>query len=295
MQISVKYRELDGRTVEEGELHPSLFQGEAMQELNRMLGLEEARKNIMEICSYALIQKKRRMLGLQAQPAMLHMVFKGSPGTGKTTAARLYGRILKESGLLPKGHLVEVERADLVGEYIGHTAMKTREVIQRALGGILFLDEAYALAQGGERDFGREAISALVKSMEDYRENLVVILAGYSQPMEEFMRINPGLKSRFPIQLTFRDYDAEELFQIALQMYEKREYILTSRARWKLRELTRRLTENRTADFGNARLIRNLVEQSIRCQSVRLVNGEQFTREELLTIDHPDFLFAMQM
>ena len=253
-----------------------------------MLGLQEARKNIMEICAYALIQKHRAANDMQAQPVSLHMIFKGAPGTGKTTVARLYGSILKEAGLLKKGHLVEIERADLVGEYVGHTAIKTREAVKRALGGVLFIDEAYSLAQGGDRDFGREAIATLVKSMEDHKEEFVVILAGYDQQMETFLNINPGLRSRFPIQIEFRDYEAEELFQIALNMFEQREYLLTNRARWKLREMTYAMVREKTPDFGNARTVRNLVEQSIRTQSMRLVQNGHFERENLMTIEYQD-------
>ncbi len=259
-----------------------------MKALENLLGLQEVRQNIREICACAMMQKQRTAAGLKAEPLSLHMIFKGSPGTGKTTAARAYGAILKEAGLLKKGHLVEVERADLVGEYVGHTALKTREAVQQALGGVLFIDEAYALAQGGERDFGREAIATLVKSMEDHKEELVVILAGYRQEMEAFLAVNPGLRSRFPIQIDFRDYEAEELFRIALKMYEEREYVLENRARWRLKELSETMAREKTVDFGNARAVRNLVEKSIRRQAVRLVQEEQWNREKLMRIEKED-------
>src|SRR5690606_23632794 len=165
---------------------------------------------------------------LVSEPLVLHMIFKGNPGTGKTTVARICGRMFKEMGVLPKGHLVECERADLVGEYIGHTAHRTREQIKKAMGGILFIDEAYSLARGGEKDFGKEAIDTLVKAIEDHTNEFVLILAGYQREMEHFLMANPGLKSRFPIHIDFPDYSADELFQIAHLMLRERQYRLTA-------------------------------------------------------------------
>jgi len=181
-------------------------------------------------------------MGLLSEPLVLHMIFKGNPGTGKTTVARILGKAFVSIGLLTKGHLIEVERADLVGEYIGQTAQKTRKMIDEALGGILFIDEAYSLARGGERDFGKEAIDTLVKAMEDNKDDMILILAGYKDEMEYFLRTNPGLKSRFPIHLEFADYKIGELMQIAAKMVEERQYILTSGARAKIRDIFYRET-----------------------------------------------------
>lgn len=266
---------------------------EIMKELDSLVGLVEVKKLIGEIYAFMEIQRRRQKERLLAEPQVLHMVFKGNPGTGKTTVARIIGRLFKEMGVLPKGHLVEVERADLVGEYIGHTAQKTREQIKKALGGILFIDEAYSLARGGEKDFGREAIDALVKSMEDHKDNLILILAGYRYEMEWFMECNPGLRSRFPIHINFPDYTITELLAIADLMLQKRQYRLSSGAREELRLI---LEETRAAHVhsGNARLVRNLIEKAIRQQAVRLVRKPHATREELMTITREDILRARE-
>jgi stage V sporulation protein K len=209
---------------------------------------------------------------------------RGNPGTGKTTVARIVGKLFREMGVLEKGHIVEVERADLVGEYIGHTAQRTKEQIKKAIGGVLFIDEAYSLARGGEKDFGREAIDTLVKAMEDYRTSLVLILAGYPDEMARFLKSNPGLRSRFPFHIDFPDYAPDELIKIAEIMLRNREYVLSLRARRKLFTLVL----NRRVDTGNARWIRNLIEQAIRLHAVRILSGSAPTTRELLMTIEPD-------
>ena len=179
---------------------------EIHKELNELIGLQSVKKMILEVQAFVDIQKRRTQEKLAAEPTVLHAVFKGNPGTGKTTVARIVAKLFKEVGVLQKGHLVEVERADLVGEYIGHTAQKTREQIKKALGGVLFIDEAYSLARGGEKDFGKEAIDVMVKAMEDNKDNLIIILAGYKDEMDWFLCSNPGLRSRFPLHIEFPDY-----------------------------------------------------------------------------------------
>jgi stage V sporulation protein K len=183
---------------------------EIVSELDQLIGLTEVKKLVREIYAFAEIQKRRQKMKLVTEPLVLHMIFKGNPGTGKTTVARIIGKIFQEMGMLQRGHIIEVERADLVGEYIGHTAQKTREQLRKAYGGILFIDEAYSLARGGEKDFGKEAIDCLVKGIEDHRGDVILILAGYRQEMVRFLETNPGLRSRFPIHIDFPDYSQQE-------------------------------------------------------------------------------------
>lgn len=268
--------------------HTCLPKSDSIRELEKLVGLKEVKKTLAEVTAFSLIQNKRCQLNLKTSPTTLHMVFKGNPGTGKTTVARILGRLFNDIGILTKGHLIEVERADLVGEYIGHTAQKTKEMLKKSMGGIMFVDEAYTLAQGGEKDFGKEAIATMVKAMEDYRDNLIIILAGYCNEMDRFMKSNPGLRSRFPLHINFQDYDGDDLFLIALQMYEDRVYELTNRCRWKLKNILNDFARNRHPHSGNARFVRNLVEKSIRLQAVRIVDRQNLSRKELITIEERD-------
>ena len=257
------------------------------KQLDSLIGLHSVKELVNEVQAFVEIQKRRSALNLASEPVVLHMIFKGNPGTGKTTVARIIGQLFLAMGVLQKGHLVEVERADLVAEYIGQTAQRTREQLRRAQGGVLFIDEAYSLARGGTRDFGKEAIDTIVKTMEDQRNNLIVILAGYSAPMEAFLQTNPGLRSRFPIVISFPDYSSFELFRIAEQMLLQREYQLTKAARRKLLRIIEELKERDTENFGNARTVRNMIEKAIRKQAVRLVNIPMH-RGQLMEITEED-------
>ena len=256
---------------------------EILAELDVLVGLTTIKQLIRELQAYVEIQRRRTREKLVADPLVLHMIFRGNPGTGKTTVARIVGKLFKELGTLQKGHVIECERADLVGEYIGHTAQKTREQVKKALGGVLFIDEAYSLARGGEKDFGKEAIDALVKAMEDNKDNLILILAGYRQEMEWFLQTNPGLRSRFPIHIDFPDYNLEELLAIGESMIKARQYELYPEAKETLRHLLQSLLHTHPY-AGNARLIRNLVEKAIRKQAVRLFQRQSSSREELMQI-----------
>jgi stage V sporulation protein K len=259
---------------------------EALAQLDALVGLEEVKQLVYEIKAFIEIQQRRRQEGLATEPLTLHMVFRGNPGTGKTTVARILGTLFKELGVLSKGHLVEVERADLVGEYIGHTAQKTREQIKRSLGGILFVDEAYSLARGGDKDFGKESIDCLVKAMEDHRGDLVLILAGYREEMDYFLQTNPGLRSRFPIKIDFPDYSLNELLEIAQVFLAQRDYYLSPGAR---EELLRQLqVTHNFRHSGNARLVRNIIERAIRRQAVRLAGQSSLSRDQLMAIERVD-------
>lgn len=257
-------------------------------ELGRLVGLAKVKGHFREVEAFACIQARRQAVGLKAEPVVLHMIFRGNPGTGKTTVARLAGRFFHSLGLVEKGHVVEVERADLVGEYIGHTAQRTREQVKKALGGVLFVDEAYSLARGGEKDFGREAIDTMVKAMEDHRTNLAIVLAGYRDEMDWFLRQNPGLRSRFPTHLDFPDFTPEELLGIAQRMLLDRDYILTDQARRALSEVLGRPSWARAVATGNGRLVRNLVEQAVRRQAVRLMDSGAGGRDALMRIEAAD-------
>jgi stage V sporulation protein K len=260
-----------------------------LTELDALIGLDEVKLLVREVQAFLTIQQRRRQEMLLTEPLVLHAIFKGNPGTGKTTVARLFGRLFLEMGVLPKGHLIECERADLVGEYIGHTAQKTRELVRKALGGILFIDEAYALARGGEKDFGKEAIDTLVKAMEDHKEQLILILAGYRREMDYFLLTNPGLTSRFPIQIDFPDFSVNDLMRIATLMLRQRQYRLTPGARRKLAAILHEQLEDGNPHFGNARFVRNMLERAIRRQALRLVGqASTSTREQLMLITESD-------
>nr|WP_276719016.1 AAA family ATPase [Kyrpidia tusciae] len=286
----------DGAKRTSADSYEDLFR-EMLDELNRFIGLHRLKNVLHEAFAFAEIQRRREELNLKAEPVVWHMIFQGNPGTGKTTMARFMAKWLHRFGILSKGQLVEVERADLVGEYIGHTAQKTREQIQRALGGVLFVDEAYSLARGGPKDFGREAVDTLVKAAEDHRTDLVVVLAGYPREMEAFLRLNPGLPSRFPIQLHFDDYSVDELLAIADRMLAEREYRLSPDAR---RRLSAWLSEQTAAGtcfgnarFGNARLVRNVLERALRRQAHRLLREGIRDREALMTLRAEDFIWEV--
>lgn len=267
------------------------------RELAALIGLVRVKAQVEEIIALARVNRWRAQAELATEAQSLHMLFTGHPGTGKTTVARILGRTLHALGLLPKGHLVEVERADLVGEYIGHTALKTREVMRKALGGVLFIDEAYSLARGGEKDFGKEAIDCLVRGMEEHRAELIVILAGYPVEMRTFLEQNPGLHSRFPTQIDFPDYDAADLLAIADTMLAQRQYTLAPAARAYLQQT---LGDGRyRAEAGNARAVRNLLERSARCHALRLAGGASPTtaaptRLELMELTRADLEAALR-
>ena len=265
---------------------------EIEEELGSLVGMEEMKKMIKEIYAWIYVNKKREEMGLKARKQALHMMFKGNPGTGKTTVARLIGKLFLKMNVLTKGHLIEAERADLVGEYIGHTAQKTRDLIKKAQGGILFIDEAYSLGRGGEKDFGKEAIDTLVKHMEDKQHEFILILAGYSREMDYFLTLNPGLHSRFPLVIDFPNYTIEQLMEIASRMLDEREYSLSHEGEKKLKDhliwVKAVLSPN---SFSNGRYVRNIIEKSIRAQAMRLLLQNSFDKHELMTLRSNDLIF----
>ena len=263
---------------------------EVLDELERdLVGLAPVKARIRDIAALLLVDRGRRLVGLPAEPPSLHMCFTGNPGTGKTTVAMRMAEILHRLGYVRKGHLVAVTRDDLVGQYIGHTAPKTREVLKRAMGGVLFIDEAYYLYRPeNERDYGQEAIEILLQVMENQRDDLVVILAGYKDRMDTFFQSNPGMASRIAHHIDFPDYGADELYSISGLMLAKMGYRLAPDAQDAMREyIARRIAQ---PHFANARSIRNALDRARLRQASRLVaaTGRSVSRDDLATLTAAD-------
>ncbi len=276
------------------ELPPPEKIEDLLSELDSYIGLQVVKDEVHDLINMVQVYKLREQHDLPTTDMSLHMVFTGNPGTGKTMMARMMARIYRSLGILSKGQLVEVDRSGLVAGYVGQTALKTQKVIEKAMGGVLFIDEAYSLASGGENDFGREAIETLLKAMEDHRDDLVVIVAGYDEPMEKFINSNPGLQSRFNKYLYFPDYNGEELMAMFRMRCKKNGYRLTEEAETYAKEFFEDMYKNRDDNFGNGRDVRNRFEDIISRQANRLAAMEAPTKDDLMTITKEDFLVSAE-
>ena len=259
-----------------------------MEELNSLVGLKSVKQDLTNLINLVKVRKLREERGMKQPDITLHLVFSGNPGTGKTTVARLLAKIYKTLGVVSEGQLIEVDRSNLVAGYVGQTASQTAEIVESAIGGILFIDEAYTLIKSGdEKDFGQEAVDTLLKMMEDNRDDLIVIVAGYTDKMEEFVNSNPGLKSRFNKYIFFNDYSGKELTQIFNSMAKKQEYITDEEAPSMFRNISRRRAKAHEENFANAREARNYLERCIERQATRIVDIKNISDDDLktLTID----------
>ena len=257
-------------------------------ELQTLIGLSEVKTEVSGLASFVKIQQEREKKGMKAVGLSYHCVFTGNPGTGKTTVARILAAIYRDLGILKKGHLVETDRSGLVAEYVGQTAVKTNKIIDSALDGVLFIDEAYSLVQGGGNDYGQEAISTLLKRMEDDRDRLIVVLAGYSEDMKRFIDSNPGLQSRFNRYIHFADYTVEELNQIFLLNVDKNQYQLDGEGKEFLNKILTFAVDHKDKNFGNGRYVRNLFEKTIQNQAMRLSSQPNITASELSMLKAED-------
>lgn len=265
-----------------------------LDELNALVGLEKVKNKVQDLIVYQKVQKMRREKNLHSTKNTLHLAFTGNPGTGKTTVARIVGRIYKRIGLLSKGHFVEVSRTDLIAGYQGQTALKVKKVIEQAKGGVLFIDEAYSITENDRSDsYGRECLTELTKALEDYREDLVVIVAGYTEPMNKFFESNPGLKSRFNTFIEFDDYNPNELDKILISMCRNNDYTLDEKVKEKIHLYFEQQTASKDENFANGRLVRNLYDDLVMNHARRVINLDNPGNVELSTIKVEDFTLLL--
>lgn len=297
-QVTIENR--DSMAVDEDEVVKDSFiineplDTDPYKELDELIGLKQVKEEVRTLANFVKVQRMREKKGMKVPKMSYHLVFTGSPGTGKTTVARIVARIYKDLGILKKGHTVETDRSGLVAEYVGQTAVKTNAIIDSALNGVLFIDEAYALVpEDSHNDYGQEAISTLLKRMEDDRDKLVVIIAGYTDEMQRFIDSNPGLQSRFNHYIKFPDYSAEELYQIFQTYLKKNEYTMTEEAGDYLKKQLKTVVANKDRNFGNARYVRNLFEKAIEHQANRIAHHKTATKETLSSLELVDIKKAL--
>ena len=262
-----------------------------IEELNQLIGLQRVKQKVIDLIAYKKVQSLRKQHSLKISSSTLHLAFIGNPGTGKTTVARIIGLIYKKLGILSKGHFTEVSRTDLIAGYQGQTALKVKKVVEQAKGGILFIDEAYSITENDHSDsYGRECLTELTKALEDYRDDLVVIVAGYTERMQKFFDSNPGLRSRFNTFIEFEDYNIEELLQIFLQMCKNNDYIISSEAKEQIKKQLEEKTTHKDGNFSNGRLVRNMYEDFILNQARRISKIPSPTKLELQEITIEDVI-----
>ena len=265
-----------------------------IQELNQLIGLQKVKEKVTDLIAYKKVQSLRKQHSLKTSSSTLHLAFIGNPGTGKTTVARIIGLIYKKLGILSKGHFTEVSRTDLIAGYQGQTALKVKKVVEQAKGGVLFIDEAYSITENDYSDsYGRECLTELTKALEDYRDDLVVIVAGYTEPMQKFFDSNPGLRSRFNTFIEFDDYDEEELLLILRQMCDKNDYTLTSEAEQRIKQRIKEGVVNRDSNFSNGRFVRNLYDDFVLNQARRVSKIASPTLLDLQEIREEDVILTV--
>lgn len=259
---------------------------ELLADLDNLIGLSDVKTKVNDLIAFQKVQQLREHQGLYSQKRTMHLAFTGNPGTGKTTVARIVGRIYKQIGLLSKGHFVEVSRTDLIAGYQGQTALKVKKVIEQAKGGVLFIDEAYSITENDHSDsYGRECLTELTKALEDYRDDLVVIVAGYTEPMEHFFKSNPGLKSRFNTYIEFPDYSGAELHEMLIKLCEKNAYRISEDAAIIIRQALDEQASKNSENFSNGRLVRNLYDNLVMNQAKRIfAKGSDVSDPEVLSL-----------
>lgn len=283
------HRELVGICSSEDKDDDNYTLEDQMQLLNQLVGLERVKCKVNDLIAFQKVQLLRKAKGLHSPKSTMHMAFTGNPGTGKTTVARIVGRIYRKLGLLSKGHFMEVSRTDLIAGYQGQTAHKVKEVIEKAKGGVLFIDEAYSITENDHCDsYGRECLTELTKALEDYREDIVVIVAGYTEPMKQFFESNPGLKSRFNTFIEFDNYDVNELLDILRSMSEIEDYAVTTPAIDILSELFVNVIKTERDEFANGRFVRNIFETMVMNHARRIVNFDSPSLKELKELTDKD-------